>query len=102
MLADRQAEEVLLLDVRQLASFTDYFVIATATSPRQMRAVVATLEKELRNDGVKARHVEGDSDSGWVLLDYGDLIVHLFSTEMRKFYALEELWGAATPVVRIQ
>ncbi len=102
LLADRQAEEIALLDVRNVASFADYFVIASAVNPRHMRALVETLEKELRKGGVRAEHREGALDSGWVLLDYGDIIVHLFSPEQRDYYGLEELWQAAKPVVRIQ
>ncbi len=102
LLADRQAEDIVLLDVRRVAVFTDYFVIASAENPRQMRALVDTLEKDLRRDGVRSSHREGDSDSGWVLIDYGDVIVHLFSPDRREYYGLEELWQAATPVVRIQ
>jgi ribosome-associated protein len=102
VLSDRQAEDVLLLDVRQVAGFADYFIIATAENSRHMRALVDVLEKDLRNDGVKARHVEGERDGGWVLMDYGDIVLHLFSEEMREFYALEELWSAGTQVVRIQ
>ncbi len=101
LLADRQAEEIVLLDVRQVASFADYFVIASAMNPRQVRALVETLSKELRGEGIRPRQ-EGALDSGWVLLDYGAIIVHLFSPEMRAFYGLEELWEAATPVVRVQ
>ena len=101
LLADRQAEEIVLLDVRQVASFADYFVIASAMNPRQARALVETLSKELRGEGIRPRQ-EGTLDSGWVLLDYGAIIVHLFSPEMRAFYGLEELWEAATPVVLVQ
>lgn len=102
ILADRQAEDIVLLDVRRVASFADYFVIASAANPRQMRALVETLHKELRVDGVQVRHQEGGLDSGWVLLDYGAIIVHLFSPELREYYGLEELWRQATQVVRIQ
>ncbi len=102
LLADRQAEDVVLLDIRRVASFADYFVIATAENPRQMRALVDTLDKALAEDGVRALHQEGVEDSGWVLLDYGAVIVHLFSPELREYYGLEELWRAATPVVLIQ
>ena len=102
LLADRQAEDILLLDVRKVASFADFFVIATAANPRQMRALVNTVAKELRAEDVRAAGQEGDGDSGWVLIDYGDVIVHLFSPELREYYGLEELWKAATPVVRIQ
>jgi ribosome-associated protein len=102
LLADRQAEDIVLLDIREVASFTDYFVIATALNPRQMRALVDTLEKELRAGGVRAARPEGLEDSGWVLLDFGSVIVHLFSPEEREHYALEELWRAGREVVRIQ
>lgn len=102
LLADRQAEDVVLLDVRTVAFFADYFVVATAQNPRQMRALVETLAKELRAEDVSAEHTEGGADSGWVLIDYGDVIVHLFSEEQREFYALEELWREGRPVVRIQ
>jgi len=102
VLADRQAADILLLDIRTVAPFADYFVIASAANPRQMGALVETLEKELRQDGVGPSHQEGAIDSGWVLLDCGAVIVHLFSPELRVYYALEELWRDATQVVRIQ
>jgi ribosome-associated protein len=102
LLADRQAEDIVLLDVRRVAPFADYFVIASANNPRQMRALVETLQRDLRDEGVHARHQEGTPDSGWVLIDYVDVIVHLFSPDLREFYALEQLWAAATQVVRIQ
>lgn len=92
---------MLLLDISRVASFADYFVIATADNPRQARALVETLDKELRDEGVRSGHREGAPDSGWVLIDYGSVIVHLFSPELREVYALEELWRAATPVVRM-
>lgn len=92
----------MLLDIRKLASFADYFVIATASNSRHMRALVETLDKELRPEGVSSLHREGGSDSGWVLVDYNDVIVHLFSPEERDRYGLEELWEAAKQVVRIQ
>ena len=101
-MTDRQAEEITLLDISEVASFADYFIIATATNARQMRAVVATLTKELRSDGVRPRHQEGESDSGWVLLDYGSISVHLFSPELRDRYNLEELWREEKQVMRLQ
>jgi ribosome-associated protein len=102
VLADRQAEDTVLLDVRDVASFADYFIIATATNPRHMRALVGTLQRELRGDNIRATHQEGVEEGGWILLDYGDVIVHLFSAEMRSLYSLEELWNAAREVVRMQ
>ncbi len=92
---------MLLLDIRKIADFADFFVIATASNPRHMRALAETLYKEVPPKTGGKRH-EGDSDSGWMLLDYGDVIVHLFSPELRAHYALEELWSEATPVVRMQ
>ena len=102
LLADRQAEDILLLDISGVASFADYFVIATAINSRQMRALIEIVDKDLRSEGVKPMHREGDSDSGWVLVDYGAIILHIFSTDLRGYYALEELWQDATEVVRIQ
>ena len=101
LLADRQAEDVLLLDIRKITDFADFFVIATASNARHMRALAETLYKEIPPKTGGKRH-EGDSDSGWILLDYGDVIVHLFSPELRAHYALEELWSEATSVVRMQ
>jgi len=101
LLADRQGEDVLLLDIRNVASFADYFVIATATNSRHMRALAETLYKEIPPRTGGKRH-EGDTDSGWILVDYSDVIVHLFSPELRGHYALEDLWSEATQVVRMQ
>lgn len=102
LLADRQAEDVLLLDIRQVASFADYFVIATAINNRQMRALVELVDTDLREEDIKPHHREGGINSGWILVDYGAIILHIFSPELREHYALEELWKDATEVVRIQ
>lgn len=102
LLADRQAEDVLLLDIRQVASFADYFVIATAINNRQMRALVELVDTQLREEDIKPHHREGGINSGWILVDYGAIILHIFSPELRGYYALEELWKDAKEVVRIQ
>ena len=91
-----------MLDIRSVASFADYFVIASAGTSRQMDAVLDTVEKALVADKVKPMGREGRPDSGWVLLDYGDVILHLFAPEERAYYDLEGLWHTAVPVVRIQ
>ena len=91
-----------MLDIRQVASFADYFVIASAGSDRQMQAALDAVEEALEQDNPKLLGREGDPGSGWVLLDYGDVILHLFAPEERAYYDLESLWHAATPVVRIQ
>jgi ribosome-associated protein len=101
--SDKLATDIVLLDIRQIGSFADYFVVASTASERQMQAVVRDLEQTLRNDdGVRPSRIEGQPASGWVLMDYGDVIVHLFSAEQRGFYRLEELWSAAVPLVRMQ
>ncbi|MEX0782078.1 MAG: ribosome silencing factor [Dehalococcoidia bacterium] len=100
VLSDRQAEDIALLDISKSVTFTDYFVIATAQSPLQFNALADYLEKELKPEGHDIRHKEGSADSGWMLLDFGDIIVHIFSPDQRAYYRLEELWGRTTPVVR--
>ena len=100
--SDKQAEDVLLLDIRNVASFADYFVIASGQTGRQMRALIDAVDEVAEQDGVKPLGIEGEPDSGWVLMDYGDVIVHIFAPEERAYYDLEGLWHTATPVVRIQ
>lgn len=100
ILSDRQALDIALLDISKTATFTDYFVIATAQSPLQFNALEEELDKQLKAEGVDLRHREGSADSGWMLLDFGDLIVHIFSPDRREYYRLEDLWGRTTPVVR--
>ena len=93
LLSDRQAEDVTILDISQIASFTDYFVIASGQNARHMRSLVDAFDTELAREGVKSLRREGEPDGGWVLFDFGDVIVHLFSPEDRAFYNLEGLWG---------
>jgi ribosome-associated protein len=92
-----------LLDIRGVSLIADYFVICTAGSDRQTSAILKDLsEKVLEEFRRKPLHTEGKGDSGWVLLDYGDVIVHVFSPSQRTFYSLEQLWAAATPIIRLQ
>jgi len=103
LLSDRQAEDIVLLDIHEIASFADHFVIATALNPRHMDALIDAFDKDLARQGVKALRREGESDSGWVLVDFGSVIVHIFSPEDRAFYNLEGLWSrAGVPAVRFQ
>lgn len=97
-----QASDILLLDIRAVASFADYLLIMSAQNIRQMDALGEEMTGSLKKDGVRLHHLEGTPDSGWLLLDYLDLIVHVFSPEQRAFYNLEGLWNAAKSVVRIQ
>jgi ribosome-associated protein len=100
ILSEHQALDIALLDISRTSTFTDYFVIASAQSPPQFRALAEYLEKDLKPEGHDLRHQEGSADSGWLLLDFGEIIVHVFSPEKREYYRLEELWGRTTPVVR--
>jgi ribosome-associated protein len=100
---DKLASDIVLLDIRGVSLIADYFVICTAGSERQTSAILKDLsEKLLEEFHRKPMHTEGKGDSGWTLLDYGDVIVHIFSPQQRTFYNLEQLWAAATPVVRLQ
>lgn len=90
------------MDISKVSTFSDYFVIATATNPRQMNALIDSLDRDLREDGIRPRRTEGAPDSGWVLIDFNDAIVHLFSPEMRRYYNLESLWAKGVSVVHIQ
>jgi len=102
LLADRQAEDILLLDIGKVTVFADYFVIASAPTVRQMQALCDAIDSELAKDGIKTYGREGAPASGWILLDLGDVVVHIFGPDERHFYDLEGLWQQATPVVRIQ
>lgn len=101
-LSERQAEDITVVDISKVAGFADRFVIGTVLSERQMNAVIDALDERLRKQDVRLRRREGDSDAGWVLLDFNDVIVHLFGPEERAFYNLEGLWGKSAPVVRFQ
>ncbi len=103
LLSDHQADDVVLLDIHQVASFTDYFVIATAQNARHVNALLNAFDKELAREGVRALRREGDADSGWLLVDFGAVIVHVFTPDDRAFYNLEGLWSrAGVPAVRFQ
>ena len=91
-----------MLDTRGLCSFADYFVICSGDSERQIRAIFDEVAHTLKTEGILPHHREGAIDSGWLLLDFGDVIVHIFSPFEREYYQLDELWSQATPIVRIQ
>ena len=96
--ADKKCEDVLLLDVTQRTVLADYFLIATARNRRQLRAVADGIAREVTKVGRKPRHVEGTGGERWVLLDLGDVVVHVFDPEARTFYDLESLWADAPRV----
>jgi ribosome-associated protein len=92
---DRKAVDLKVLHLGQISDFTEYFVLCSGTSERQVQAIADAVEERLRAEGVRPLHVEGYNRGQWVLLDYGDLVVHIFQEEIRRFYALERLWGDA-------
>jgi ribosome-associated protein len=92
---DKKAVDLVALDLRKAAGFTDYFLLCTGNNPRQVRAIADGVMEALAEDGVKPAHVEGYDGSEWILLDYFDFIVHIFAPETRTFYGLERLWGNA-------
>ena len=96
---DKKALDLVVLDLRKAAGFTDYFVICTASNKRQIRAIADGVMEALSADA-KPAHIEGYDRSEWVLLDYFDFIVHIFTPETRLFYGLERLWGNAERVER--
>ncbi|MBA7602369.1 Ribosomal silencing factor RsfS [subsurface metagenome] len=91
-----------MLDARQICSFADYFVVCSGDSTRQMEAIWQEIRGILKQEGVIPYHSEGTADSGWILLDLGDVIVHIFSPSQRDYYRLDDLWDKATPIIRIQ
>ena len=95
---DKQAVNVVVLDLRKTAGFTDFFLIASGTNTRQVRAIADAVMDSLSAKGVKPAYVEGYDHSQWILLDYFDFIVHVFGPETRVFYDLERLWGNAERV----
>lgn len=101
--SDKLASDIVLLDIQPVATVADYFVVFSTASERQLSAVVRDIEQALRNeDGVRPLRIEGKASSGWVVMDFGDVVVHVFSVEQRAFYRLEDLWSAAVPLVRVQ
>jgi ribosome-associated protein len=92
--ADRKAIDVRVLDLREVVGYTDYFVVATGNTERQTKAIHDAIHRELKDaDGLLPRRTEGDREARWILLDYLDCVVHIFTPEARDFYRLEHLWG---------
>jgi len=89
---DKKAYDLLALDISKIASFASYFLFCTADSSRQMQAIADEIEKQLKIAGIHSSHIEGYRNSEWILMDYFDLVIHIFSKEARAFYDLERLW----------
>src|ERR1700724_109169 len=95
---DKQAHDLIVLDLRKAAGFTDYFVIGSGTNPRQIRAIADAVMESLAALGAQPAHGQGHYPAEWILLDYCDFVVHIFAPETRVFYGLERLWGSAERV----
>ncbi|HEX9940604.1 MAG TPA: ribosome silencing factor [Thermoanaerobaculia bacterium] len=95
---DRKAVDLKVLHLEKVSDFTDYFLICSGTSERQVQAIADAVQERLRDSRVRPLHVEGYNRAQWVLIDYGDLVVHVFQEEPRRYYALDRLWGDAPDV----
>ena len=93
---DKKASDVVILDVRTLSGFTDYFLLASGANQKQIVAMADAVEQALRQERLRPAHVEGYPRQEWILMDYGPFVVHLFTPRSRAFYDLERLWGGAT------
>ncbi|HEX7364509.1 MAG TPA: ribosome silencing factor [Dehalococcoidia bacterium] len=100
--SEKQADNIVMLDTKQVCSFADYFVICSGDNPRQIEAIRQEIRDKLKRDDILPFRIEGGADSGWILLDLGDVVVHIFSQTQRDYYRLDDLWQEAVPVVRIQ
>ena len=98
----KQAIDIVLLDTKGVCSFADYFMICSGDSERQIKTIYEEIGHILKGAGILPHHREGTIDSGWLLLDFGDVVVHIFAAFEREYYQLDRLWDQAIPVVRIQ
>lgn len=92
---DKKAEDLVALDLQGLSAVADFFVVASGRSPTQVQTIAEAITLTLKAHGERPLHLEGVPESGWLLLDYGDVVIHVFLGETRSFYALERLWGDA-------
>src|SRR5207247_6864744 len=100
--SDKNASDIILLYIRDVTTIADYFVICSGNNPRQIQAIAEAIDEELGKQGANLLHREGVADTGWVLLDFGDIVVHIFGAKEREYYRLERLWSDAKAVVYLQ
>lgn len=101
-LEDKKGEDILLIDIKEIASFTDYFVLCTGTSDRMLDALADAVQKTTRGKRRRKGRIEGEARDGWLVVDFGDVVVHLFSPDQREYYRLEELWQDGKVLLRVQ
>jgi ribosome-associated protein len=100
--SEKQATDIVMLDMRGICTFADYFVICSGDTQRQIEAICEEIDEVMGREGIAPNSREGADDSGWILMDFGDVIIHIFTETEREFYKLEKLWSEATPLVSIQ
>ena len=93
--SDRKAMDVRVVDLREMVSYTDYLIICSGNTERQTKAIHDAVHKELKADGLLPRRTEGEREARWILLDYLDCVLHIFTPDAREYYRLEQLWGEA-------
>lgn len=98
---EKKAEDVLIMNLQGISQVADFFLVASAQSAIQIKSIVGAIEQALESHGVRPLHSEGVPESGWLLLDYGEVVIHVFLEETRMFYALERLWGDA-PLLSVE
>lgn len=96
--SDKKARDIVILDMTGISSVTDYYVICSGGSPRQVQAIADSIEELLSQDGIEPLHIEGYREGQWILLDYGSCVAHVFVESDREFYNLERLWGDAPSI----
>jgi ribosome-associated protein len=99
IILDTPAADTVVLDIHELSTFADYFVICSGDNERQLRAIAEEITMKLAEEGIRPQRAEGSPASGWIVLDYGDAIVHVFDVDQRAFYRLEALWAEAPPLL---
>lgn len=102
ILEEHKGEDILLLDVSDQADFTDYFIIVSATSDRMIQSLGTILQDQIRDEFKLHGKIQGVKGGGWTLIDFGDIVVHIFAPERRDFYDLESLWKEAKTILRVQ
>ena len=92
-LADKKGQDIVVIDIQGKAAFADYFVICSGTSERQINSLTDDVEEAFAKEGLLVKSIEGKQNSGWILMDFGDIIINLFTKEMREKYSIEKVWG---------
>ncbi len=102
IMEDKKGEDIILLDIQGLAAFADYFVICSGTSDRMLRSLADSAVEVMKKGHKIPARVEGQPQDGWVLVDFGDVVLHIFSPDRRNYYRIEELWAQGKVLVRLQ